>query len=227
MLIASAAVPSFKPLPKNPETIRRSILKMHPWVGLDSLIDYCWSHGIPVVHLSRLPKGGKKFDGMVVDIDGRPVIVLAKGSKDPSWQLFILSHEIGHIGCGHVEGGAGFLDEVVDSDDNNPQEKEATLYGLKLLTGDKSRIGPSGIGRLTGGQLARAAKKFGKEHQIEPGHVALNYAHNQGFIPVGNAALKTIGGRFDAIAYINNALRNNIDGAEIPRDSRHVLDRLI
>ena len=226
-LVASASVKPYKPLPENACSIRQLILKDHPWVGFDNLVDYCWSRGIPVIHLSRLPKGAKKFEGMVIDVDGRPVIVLAKGSKDPSWQLFILAHEIGHIGCGHVKEGEGYLDEVVDSDDDSPREKEATEYGLKLLTGNgRLRIG-FGRGRLTGQQLATVSKKHGKEKHIEPGHVALNYAHTQNFIPVGNAALKLIGGRYDAVEYVKNALKQNIDETDIPRDSRHVLSRLV
>ncbi|WP_448218142.1 ImmA/IrrE family metallo-endopeptidase [Endozoicomonas sp. 2B-B] len=226
-LVASAAVREYKPLPKNAGLIRQKILKNHPWTEFDNLVDYCWSRGIPVIYLSRLPKGAKKFEGMVVDVDGRPVIVLAKKSSNPSWQLFILAHEIGHIGCGHVKEGAGYLDEVIDSDDDNSKEKEATAYGLKLLTGSsRTRIGPKS-GRLTGRQLAKASIDSGRKHQVEPGHIALNYAHDENFIAVGNAALKTIGGRYDAVEYVRDALKQNIDEAEIPRDSRYVLSRLV
>ena len=183
-LVASASVKPHKPLPENASTIRQLILKDHPDVGFDNLVDYCWSRGIPVIHLSRLPKGANKFEGMVIDVNGRPVIVLGKGSKSTSWQLFILAHEIGHIGCGHVEEGGGCVDEIVDSGDDSPREKEATEYGLKLLTGDESS------------NIDYAIKGSTESH-------------------------------LDAFEYTKNALKRNVDETGIPRDSRHVLSRLV
>ncbi|WP_257288472.1 ImmA/IrrE family metallo-endopeptidase [Endozoicomonas sp. SESOKO2] len=133
-LVASATPKPYVPIPKNPEEVRREILNTNKWVSLEALIDYLWEHGVPVIHLKQLPAGAKKFDGMVVDVDGRPVIVLTRVNKAPAWQLFILAHETGHIGNGHVDKGAVFFDEKVEGSDKDKKEEEATEYGMHLLT---------------------------------------------------------------------------------------------
>ena len=51
------------PTNPDPATIRNFILRRgHPWVTLSSLLDFCWDHGIPVIHLSRFPT--TKMEGL-------------------------------------------------------------------------------------------------------------------------------------------------------------------
>ncbi|MGC4005756.1 MAG: hypothetical protein QM811_22605 [Pirellulales bacterium] len=101
-LTACATTAAYTPLP-SAKDIRESILNDgNRWIGLDELLNYCWSIGVPVIHVSHFPRTAKKMDGMVVMTDSRPVIVISKNAKYSAWLLFVLAHEIGHIALGHV-----------------------------------------------------------------------------------------------------------------------------
>src|SRR5205814_9436552 len=96
-----------KPLGAIPESaakIRLAILSRgNEPVNLKNLLEYCWENGIVVLHVSNFPPGAKKMDGLVTVYDGRPGIVLCKNYQSPSWMVFPLAHEIGHVGRGHVK----------------------------------------------------------------------------------------------------------------------------
>ena len=64
--LISAAVPApTKLLLTSATEIRQLILCAGaPWVDLARLIDYCWSVGLPVLHVSAFPPKAKKMDGL-------------------------------------------------------------------------------------------------------------------------------------------------------------------
>lgn len=166
----------FVPLPAASE-IRNKILSAdNPWIDFESLVEICWKHGIPVLHMPTLPVS-KKMDAVVVDVDGRPAIALTKNQSQSSWLLFHLAHEIGHIACGHLQPGETLIDEKINESEEgaDEQESEADAYALELLTGSADRCYYS-RGRMTANNLAMQARKIGREQQVSPGHIVLNWA---------------------------------------------------
>lgn len=205
-----------------------------PWVGLDDLLDACWSNGVPVIYIPSLPVTKSKMDGMVTFCGGRPVILITKKASAPAWMLFVLAHEMGHVAEGHLdqcEGGA-IVDEKVSEEggDTDEQERAANAYALQVLTGGKK-----GNIRLKwlipAEELAGKATEFGLKAGIDPGHVILNAVKNSPINgkepwPLGNAALKLIGEDIPTVEMCRNALRRNIGVDDLADDSFDFLERI-
>lgn len=216
-------------IPSDGAEIREEILRGGAkWVCLESLIEWCWNKGIPVLHIANFPRSSKKMDGMAALVNGRPVIVLCKNSKQEAWLLFILAHEIGHFVRGHVVENGVLVDEHIAKDSTDEQEQEANATATAILTGD-SNCRFSSPGRWPNAkELAEAAKDHGRIHQIDPGHIVLNYSNFKGpsFHALGNAALKLICAHPDATKTIHEKMAANLDWSGIPEDSSEFLMRV-
>lgn len=74
-----------------------------PWIDLSALLDYCWSVGLPVLHVSAFPPKAKKMDGLASVRSGHYGVVLCRNAKHSAWLLFILAHEfvlrVAHAGA--------------------------------------------------------------------------------------------------------------------------------
>lgn len=207
--------------------MRREILGQgHSWVSLSNLIDYCWSLGIPVVHLS--PPEGKRPDGLAVKMRGRSVVVLCKQEQFTAWLLFVLAHELGHIVLGHIPDDGVLLDENVKTNLVDAEEEAANKFAIGLLTGDEERRyftpgrWPNAV------QLAKDARDIGRLHHVDPGHVVLNYAYTMGngFWGVANAALAILEPRRDALGMVRRKLAEHLDWSNLPEDSSKFLMRV-
>lgn len=173
--------------------LRQTLLTKSKWIGFRDLLDYCFSIGIPVIYLHRFPTKAKKMDGLAFDCQGRPIIVLTKRSTH-GYLLFDLAHELGHIALKHLKPGGCIIDQKIDADAEDEDERAANRFALELLTGDaECRIVPTGR-NLTGSELANAAVRHGESNHIDPTHVALNYGHSHGHWPVAINAVKQIVG---------------------------------
>lgn len=221
-LVEYAARPACKELVGNAISIRHHILAQNRWVNLDSLLDICWEHGIPVVHFSP-PKGTKKIDGMVANFNGRPVIVICCARKAAAWLAFILAHELGHILSGHVQEQF-VVDESITQEEQDPKELEANAVAATLLLGNpqiyewKSRLYPNG--------LVKTAQRFSKQDNVDPGIVCLNYGWKRGVKEewgIAMAALKTFEPIQNAPNTINQRLIQNLDWERLDRDSQEYL----
>ncbi|MHC4674781.1 MAG: type II TA system antitoxin MqsA family protein [Planctomycetota bacterium] len=230
--IACKAIPS-KPieLPKAADDIRNIICKdkdHNSCVNLDNLLDYCWLHAIPVIHLTNYPTGSKKMDGLTGYIDGRPVIVISKSIKYSAWLLFILAHEIGHLICGHIQDDVFLVDDKVEKECDDSQENEANAFATELLTGDpNTQYVPSG-NRLTGPELAKAAKQKSEKDKVkvDAGFIALNYAWVQQFFPVANASLKIIEPKADAPGEMRKKMIDYLEWDELEEEEAQFLLRI-
>jgi Zn-dependent peptidase ImmA (M78 family) len=226
-LAGAAMETSYKPIPSASE-IRQAILEHSRWVGFKGLINYCWSRGIPVLHVNYFPTGAKRPDGFTLRLNGRPVIVLCRNEKQPSWLLFILAHELGHIGSGHIPENGALLDEQIENNEPDQEEKEADQFALELLTGNpKTTI--SVDGRWPNAEnLAEFAKVYGRRNHVDPGHVILNYAHSMGpsFFAVARGALKILHPDVDAMQIVRDKLAKNLDWELLPEDSSEFLMRI-
>ena len=192
-LVLSAFKPELKPgfCPDAGE-LRQSLLSSGgPWVDFQNLLNYCLESGIPVIFLKHLPSKTKKMAGVSFAYDGRPVIVLTQ-AKPHGYLLFDLAHELGHITLGHTRNGAWVIDEKIDFDSDDEEERDANRFALELLTGNPDcKIVP--VGRhLYQQQLVNAAMRFGEAKKIDPLHIVLNYGYTSKQWGVACQAVKAI-----------------------------------
>lgn len=232
--VASACRVKFSPFAGSADAFRKEVLASFPgkWLGLRNLLMTCWSHGVPVVYLAELGQGVAKMDGMVVYTGDRPVIILSKSSPLWAWQLFILAHEIAHIALGHIVPGAILVDEELSEDsyiskDNDLDERAADMFAIELLNGRPNATYSLSETRANVMELADTAYKFGKEKQIDPGHIVLNFANQSGKWDIGIAAAKLLhGNNQPASDVISEAMWGGIDIEALPTDTIEFLARV-
>ena len=114
-------------------SIREHLLKNAKWVDFETLLNYVWSLGIPVIFSSNIPP--KKMDGLALKIQDRPVIVLTKG-RTHGYLVFDLAHELGHIVLGHLNQSKMIVDEKINANDTETEilEQQADEFALELLS---------------------------------------------------------------------------------------------
>lgn len=177
-----------KPLLLDPADLRDQILLNHPCVNLQSLLSFCASSGISVIHIDKMP--GKKMTALAVRIDDRFAIVISRMGH-PSASLFHLAHELGHIANNHLPQDGFLVDQSINGKDvNDAEEKEADAFAIRLLNGAATRYSSSAA--LRPRQLYSEAVRLSREKNVDEGHIILNYGYTQGNFSVANAALKLI-----------------------------------
>ncbi len=224
----------------NAEAVRREILSKHQWVNLDGLLDFCWNHGLPVVHLTNLPSGNglKKFDGVAGVFEGRPVIATGKNHKSSAWMAFIVAHELGHIISGHVQEGECIVDENIELDgETDPQEKEADRFAVELIYG-KNNVNYLQSGYLTANKLVNYALSQAEKDVVNPASIVLNHAwHKKQTVMtkkqqaiawgISQNAIKELEGEFLAAPeIINRRLADNLDWDRLSDDNCDFLERM-
>jgi hypothetical protein len=232
--IALACRVEFKPFASSADDLRREVLTSFPghWLGLRNLLMTCWLHGLPVIYLSELGIGVAKMDGMVIHTSSRPVIILSKVSPLWAWQLFILAHEVAHIALEHVAPNEILVDEELGEnsyalEDHDLDERAADRFAIELLNGKPNATYTSSDNQVNFRELADSAFQFGKSHQIDPGHIVLNFANQSGKWDVGYAAAKLLQGENPpAPKVINEAMWGGIDPEGLPSDTIEFLGRV-
>ena len=206
----------------NAVAVRKHILASGaPWVGLENLLGYCWSIGIPVVRFCPLPRGAKRMAGMAVWPERHPVIVIGSARRQPAWHLFIVAHELGHIVSGHVQQGEGSVDDKVELDFSEKAEAKANEFAVELLTGDPYLYIRPPSRPLSSCELAHAAKSLGLRMAIDPGFVALNYSWTERSFDVGSSALNELNPGATAHPLYKKFYSNlNLD--ELAEDNQHL-----
>lgn len=233
--VASACRVKFSPLTGSAEILRQEVLGSFPgkWLGLRNLLMTCWSHGVPVVYLTELGQSVAKMDGMVVYTGNRPVIILSKASPLWAWQLFILAHEVAHVALGHIAPGEILVDQELGEGsyilkDNDLEERDADRFAIELLNGRENATYTLADNQANFRELADTAYKFGQANQIDPGHIALNFAKTSGKWDIGIAAAKVLQGKNPpASVVISEAMWGGIDPEALPRDTLEFLARVI
>lgn len=209
--------------------LRQQLLKECKWIGLQELVNYCYSIGIPVIYLEKFPTGAKKMHGLAFDCNGRPVIVLTRRNKR-GYLLFDLAHELGHIALDHLSNGGFIVDSVISTDDDNEDDDEraANRFALELLTGDpEKRIKPASR-NLKIIELARAAIDYAQKHNIDPTHVAMNYGYTTKHWPVANGAVNIIEqGKPTDCEVLKEVLFRNLDQDEMKEDDLSALKGMV
>lgn len=156
------------------------------------------------------------------------MVVLCKQDRSTAWLLFILAHELGHIVLGHIPDDGVLYDENIKTNVVDVEEEAANNFAIELLTGDQDcRFFPSGRWP-NAAQLAQMAMDLGRPRQIDPGHIALEYAYTMGsdFWPVANAALSILEPRRNALGIIRQKMAEHLDWSSLPEDSSEFLMRV-
>lgn len=219
---------TYSSVPSDACTIRKSILKMYSRIDLDSLIKYCWSIGIPVVHLdfsSYLNKkcGHTKSDGFVVITESQPVIVIGSSRKYSAWLLFILAHELGHIALDHLQQGV-LSDESFQDGQQDHEEDEANEFARQILFGNVNLVWPENLNHQ---RLIAKALCLSKEHQIDPGALILNYAWQTRNWGCAMKALKHLEPDANAPANINFYYQRCLDDInQIDEETKDYLEKV-
>lgn len=174
--LISACDKPYQPVPADPRVVRKEILAGGSLVTLPALLDYMWGHGIPVAHYSDWPDKLPRPLAMVIDVDGRPAVIVGSPRKENAWQMFFVAHELGHIASGHVGRNEVLVDadEDVTGEGADEQEIEADGYALVLLGGSKDvRLPPAGT---KFDALQKAARDLARAQKIDIGHLLLRFA---------------------------------------------------
>lgn len=232
--LAEISIAAFDPptvtQPVTASQVRQAILdRGAACVGLAELLDYCWSIGIPVLYLARLPSRAKRPHGMAVRVGTRPVILLAQKREQSAWHLFDLAHELGHILLGHVAENGSLIDEQIEQQSLDQEESEANRAAVEILTGDESSSYCISGRWPSARTLAAGAARVGREGQVDPGHIILNYAHHMGdsnVFRIAQAALKLTESRPRGIDLMVDRMFENLDWENLPEDSSAYLSRV-
>jgi hypothetical protein len=228
-IVTRAATVEFSEGTHSVEQLREQILSEgNPYVALDTLLDYLWASGVPVIHVSSFPRG-RKMDGMAVRIGDRPVIVISKNKKCSAWLLFILAHELGHVANGHLKSNEAIVDEKIEDTDSEEasafqDEVEANQYAVALLTGNPNTAFTASSW-LTTEMLAKSALSLSETNRIHPGVIALNYAKGKNFFPTAQAALALVDPDQNAVNTIRRKMLAYLDLDLLPEDSREFFAR--
>ena len=198
------------------DAARRYILSKWTAPDLDALLDFAWDNGILVAHMAELPDASKKFDGLTMFANDRPVVILASGRDSPAWLTFHLAHELAHVLLGHVTPDSPMSELGLESETDDPQELEADRYALTVLTGDPD---------MTGTKLAEVAQNEGMSKRINPGVLALVYGRSAGRMPAAQNALNHLGLTSGAHDTVASSIRRNLR-EELPETVR-MLVRLV
>ena len=213
-------------VPPSPSELRRAILASNSRIDLISLLDWCRTANIPVVHISSLP--GKKMIGLAMREREKYAIVLCKKGT-PSHLLFHLAHEIGHIACGHLVSN-GFMADAGESIEEDVEEREANDYAQTLLNGTESPCPPCMQEKKfnpTG--LLNYARKVAQDRRVDVGHIILNYAKATDKHSEAAQALKLMGGESKGPGVVNAFYGSDtfysLDA--FSEDERIILERIV
>jgi hypothetical protein len=186
---------------KDAERVRAEILAYREAVDLQGLLDWAWQHGVIVAHLHSLPTGARRFSGLALFCNKRPLIVLASRRDSPPWLAFHLAHELSHILLGDVQPGQPLVDADLSShgplEDQAaaafaPDEARADAFAMSLLTA-VPRVDFSPEYGLTGEKLAQRALSIQSQHHVDAGTLALIYGHSAERMGVAQRALRLLG----------------------------------
>jgi len=207
----------------------------HRWVDFEALVEASWEMGVPVVYLPDIPGKPRKPEGMVTFAQGRPVVVLMKNQPIADWMSFILAHELGHIGRGHLgtDEGAAVVDvstfETEADVEEDVQESEANGFAQAVL-GDPLNL----KNWPPAAQLATDAIHFGSKECISPGYAVLNAVrhtttHGKNLWPLVHATLKTINERLGnkpTADICRDAMQRHVDMNAVKPDTLDFLEKL-
>lgn len=199
----------FKPLPDNALEIRDQIIENYKTLNLDTLLDYLWNHGIPVLHISEFPKDVSKMDGMIVNLSNRPIIIISKNRKHDAWLLFVMAHEFGHFIKGHLSKSSNIIYDTDIENEQDNEEREANEFAIQLLLGSETKNFNIQEKIVSPYKLSNIVREIGKELKIDSGVIALNFAYKTKNWALAEQTLKILDPKADAVEKIKEKIRQH------------------
>lgn len=200
-------------------------------VSMESLIKTCWKSGIPIVPIPNLPVGIKKMDGAVIKVGERPVILISKKKSSRAWLAFILAHELGHIGCGHLDRVGSIIDVSLQEQTTydtgasaDSHEREADDYALEIFGGTLVDSKVSSWSKwMSPVDLAVNARSAQAELRVESGHLVLRYAFITKRWPEAMIALQFLSEDANPEAVMQQFLSDNLQLDLVADDLRDMV----
>ena len=213
-------------LPTSASAVREQVLAQAPRVDFDSILNLCWSSGVPVIPLPNLPNGVRKMDAAAIRVGDRPVILIALRNNSKAWLSFLLAHELGHLSLGHVPTNSALVEGSLNDSTEfevgtgiDRQEIEANEFANNLLSGGQSQAvvdaWPADLPPVT---IATTALATSESLRTAAGHLILRYAFRTRRWPDARIALNFLSDDMDAQAGLVDRLRNEIDTRQIGDD---------
>lgn len=208
----------------DPAHLRKSILQTGAkYVGLPELLDFCWSSGIPVLHVS-FPQGQKKFDALAICEAGRHAVALCRNEVSPAWLAFHLAHELGHIALGHLNAQGMIIDEKIEDDALTvSQEAEANAYAATLL--GSVGIEPPILNFKKRLAQVKSFEELGATNQVLPGHLVLKAGSRDENFQCARVLLNEIEGKQDARELISSRAINELRQTGITEEAEEFLTK--
>ncbi len=194
--------------------VRKNILSQGQSVNLNSLVEFCWSAGVAVIHVSKLPALSGKFDGVAMCRRGRPIIALTSGRDGAPWLAFYLAHELGHVMLGHVSAANDtIVDAKLNVEAEDELEREADQFACELLTGDRKGLQFEPTYGLKGAGLARAALHYvaAADSVIDAGVLCLFYCSTAKRWGIAQQALEELEQEAGGQEIVASHMRNHLD----------------
>lgn len=191
--------------------LRRYVLNEHRVVRLASLVKTCWGLGVPVVHLSRLPRGARRSESEsdTIRVDGVPIVVLNGAAPARAWLLWSLAER---------------LAELASTD------QDAREFADRLVLGDEP-FALEGPDRITGVKLASLARDLSRSRGAEIGALVARFALGKADLGVNargpaRRALRSLGIEVGGGALIRRASAAHLDRDRLDPAARRFFDAL-
>jgi Zn-dependent peptidase ImmA (M78 family) len=224
-VVADTIKLEFQPIPSDPHQVRSEIVAKHPQVSLDSLLDYCWEHGIAVVYFKDYPQNTRKITGMIQWQCDYPVIVLSSSHTNPAWLAFHLAHEMGHLALGHIKEGILIDDIKQDSDDR--EERDSNQFAVTLLV--NSFDNSLGNKKFNNAEdlKNKIIQLLQSDSTIDPCALALNYSWYNKDFQLSMRCVKLIHPGKEGNKTINKFLEKHLNWEELSDDKADYLDQIL
>lgn len=214
--------------------VRAQVLRASPTVTLEALCEWCWSLGVPVVHVTNWPAGLRRPDAMCMRIGVRPVIMVVRREKVPAKLAFLVAHELGHVLLGHLreDSDAVLVDEAlpvdaqrsfIDDDERMADDfADTVLGGSALDTAAKDMLN----NYTSPLKLAVAALERCKDQPLQADQLILAWARKAKDWPTANAALNFLMTNGPAPMTINRVALRALSIERLSFDGRDHLEQL-
>lgn len=218
----------YRPLPDSARYMREEILRSGAnLVNLPTLLNYCFTHGIPVIHIPDLP--ASKMEGTAVMVHGRPAIVLLKNARFSAEFLFTIAHEIGHIVLGHLHEDGYHFDILADDPESgkvsSPSEEHAANTFANILLG-LSQVSTERLSFRAPALLRAYARKVGEALSIDAGALVRYVAQTKGLYQLAYPTLSIVEPDASPSATIRSVMRKWFNFDQLSGESAEYLQRI-
>lgn len=225
-MVAAGVQFPFAPIPEEVSQVRTEILQSHPQINLESILDYCWQHGIAVVYFNEYPENTRKITGLVQWQGDRPVIVLSGKRTHRAWLAFHLAHELAHLALGHIKEGI-LVDDEINKESSDQEETDANLFAVKLLVNHLDNCFQEQAITSSNHLKNKINKLLKSDPTVDPCALALNYAWHTERYDFANKAIDQLNPAKDGHRMINQFVENHLDWESLSDDNSDHLDKIL